>query len=138
MTEEVILPILIPLIFYVFVGAVILVPVILHYRNKLASHKLVHEAIARGQPLDSALIERLVPPVKPHDPRNVAFGFLVPGVIFGSIGAGLGFLSAFVITDADADYHAALMTGAVITGSIGLGFLLIAAVAFALFKRPKE
>jgi hypothetical protein len=137
-TEDVIIPILIPLIFYVFIGTIILVPVTLHYRNKLASHKLVHEAIARGQQLDPALIERLVPPAKPYDPRNVAFGFLVPGVIFGAIGAGLAFVAAFLTTDTQADFHNSLLTGAVITGSIGLGFIIIAAVAFVLFKRPKE
>ena len=137
MTEDVVLAILIPLIFYVFLGALILVPVVLHYQSKEASHRLVRDAIARGQQLDPALIERLIPPPKPSDPRGVAFGFLVPGVILTAVAIGLA--AAAVFLPGDREDLSGQLTGAVITGSMGVGFLLIAAVAFGAFQpRGKE
>jgi hypothetical protein len=133
--ESIIIPVVIPLIFYIFIGTLILVPVMLHYRAKEASHRVVREAIAKGQIVDPALIERLIPPPKPQDPRNLAFGFLISGIIFVAIGVGLG-SSGFFLTD-DIRDAGGFFSGAVITGAIGVGFLVISAVAFVLFKRPK-
>jgi hypothetical protein len=134
---DIVLPVLIPLIFYIFLGAIILVPVVLHYRNKEASQRLVRDAIAKGQQLDPALIERLIPPPRPLDPRGAAFGFLVPGVILATTGFGLA--ASAVMFPAAADNVGDQLTGAVITGSMGVGFLLLAAIAFGAFRpRPKE
>lgn len=128
--EDVLLPILVPLIFYIFLSVIILVPVFLYYRYKSATRRLVSEAMAKGQQLDPEVLARLVAPGQ-SNPYSIPFWFAVAGLLFAAIGGGLAVsgLAYPEFTDG-----ADQLAGAIVLGFVGAGFLLIALIAFFVFK----
>ncbi|MDX2237544.1 MAG: DUF6249 domain-containing protein [Hyphomonadaceae bacterium] len=122
--------IVVPIVFFGFLGAIILVPTWLRERTKQSAHKLISQAIERGQTLDPSLLERLTDtPQKQVDrPRRT----LGSGVVLIALAIGLGaasFLSnGFDYADASSD---GMILGATILGALGLGFLILAIVDYA-------
>ena len=47
---------LVPLVFFLFLGAIILVPIWLRERTKQSAHKLISQALEKGQPLDPQIM----------------------------------------------------------------------------------
>lgn len=122
--------ILVPIVFFAFLTAIILVPTWLRERTKQSAHKLISQAIERGQTLDPALLERLTDtPQKQVDrPRRT----LGSGVVLIALAIGLAAASfvsnGFDFGGASAD---GMILGATILGALGFGFLILAIVDYA-------
>jgi hypothetical protein len=127
--------IFVPFVFFSFLAAVILVPVLAKERTKRSAHDLISQAMSRGQALDPALISQLTEQML--DEGNRARKSLGNGVILLALAA--GFVGAgFVIQGldgGDSDGLYGMMIPAVILGTVGLAFLLLAAIDYAGKKR---
>lgn len=127
--------IFVPFVFFTFLAAVILVPILVKERTKRSAHDLVSQAMARGQPLDPALISQLTQTML--DEGNRARKSLGNGVILLALAA--GFVGAgFVIQGldgGDSDGLYGMMIPAVILGAVGAAFLLLAVIDYAAKKR---
>jgi hypothetical protein len=87
---------IIPVAFFAFIAAAIIVPAWLQHRGRVVALQAIGEAAARGQVIDAALIERLMPP------RRMAVGkfFSIICFLFGAppFGVGVGLIAAAVFT----------------------------------------
>ena len=119
----------VPFIFFGFLTAVIVLPIMARESTKRSAHQLVAQAIARGQPLDTTLIERLSQDAF-YD-GNRARKSLGSGVILLALAG--GFVAAGKVTGWDD--HDGWMVPAIILGSVGLAFLLLAIFDY-LTKKP--
>lgn len=127
--------IFVPLVFFSFLGAVILVPVLAKERTKRSAHDLISQAMARGQPLEPALVSQLTQNML--EEGNRARKSLGNGVILLALAA--GFLGAGFLIDGfeggDGDVIRGMGVPAVILGSVGAAFLLLAIFDYATKKR---
>ena len=124
--------ILIPLTFFGFLAAVILVPVLAKERTKRSAHDLVSQAMARGQQLDPALVSQLSASML--EEGNRARKSLGNGVILLALAG--GFIAAsFVAGGFDPDARHGMMIPAVIMGSVGTAFILLAIFDYVTKKR---
>jgi protein-S-isoprenylcysteine O-methyltransferase Ste14 len=120
--------IFVPFLFFGFLTAVIVIPIMARESTKRSAHQLVSQAIARGQPLDAELIERLSQDAL-YD-ANRARKSLGNGVIL--IALAIGFYFAGRASGWDGDGWS---VPAIIMGSVGLAFLLLAAIDY--FIKPR-
>lgn len=124
--------IFVPFIFFGFLAAIILVPVLAKERTKRSAHDLISQAMARGQQLEPELVSQLTQNML--DEGNRARKSLGNGVILLALAA--GFVAAgFVASGMDADAFHGFMVPAVFVGTIGLAFLLLAAVDYMTKRR---
>ncbi len=126
--------ILIPLIFFGFLAAVILVPIMAKERTKRSAHDLISQALSRGQQLEPSLIAQMTNEMLENG--NRARRSLGNGVILLSLAA--GFVAAgYVVDGFDVSGHAhrGMLVPAVIVGTVGLAFLLLAIIDYATKKR---
>lgn len=123
--------ILIPLSFFAFLAAVILVPIWLRHRQRESGYKLIHEAMARGQALDPKMIEQIVQAKDKRDgPRwRRSLG---AGVILGAIALGLVGIS---FTEGWDDGP---LKGAVILGALAAAFLILAVIDITTTRTQAE
>jgi hypothetical protein len=124
----------VPFIFFSFLAAVILVPVLAKERTKRSAHDLISQAMQRGQPLEPSLVSQLTQNML--DEGNRARKSLGNGVILLALAG--GFVAAgFLINeyDPDGDVIRGMSVPAVLLGSVGLAFLLLAIVDYATKKR---
>ncbi len=81
-------------VFWVFLAAVILVPVYLRYRDRGRLHETLRIAYEKGQPVPPELIEALqsnVAPAQPSTPdRDLRRGIVLVAVGLGFAGLGYG------------------------------------------------
>ena len=123
--------ILVPLGFFVFLGAIIIVPQWLRNRTREEGFKLIHEAMARGQVLDPKMIEQIVEVKKDKDGprwrRSLGAGIVLVALAAGLVGVGL----------ADG-YDSGLIKAAAIVGSLGTGFILLAVIDVFTRKSPDQ
>ncbi|MCL4716197.1 MAG: hypothetical protein KJZ75_14920 [Hyphomonadaceae bacterium] len=128
----------VPFVFFAFLAAVILVPVLAKERTKRSAHELISQAMSRGQQLEPALVSQLTQNML--DEGNRARKSLGNGVILLSLA--LGFLGAGVLIDGfdggDGDVIMGMGVPAVILGSVGAAFLLLAVFDYATRKRPSD
>lgn len=128
---------LIPLVFFVFLGAVILVPIWLRERTKQSAHQLISQALERGQPLDPALLRQLTDTKtanQPDRPRRT----LGSGVVL--LALAIGFLAASLMSngfDPSGFAGDGMMTAATILGALGVAFILLALVDYAAKKKDQ-
>jgi hypothetical protein len=123
--------IFVPFVFFAFLAAVILVPVLVKERTKRSAHDLVSQAMARGQTLDPALVSQLTQNLL--DEGNRARKSLGNAVVL--LALALGFVGVgYVIDGFDHDGHRGALIPAVILGSVGLAYLLLAAIDYASKK----
>lgn len=120
---------LVPLIFFSFLFAVIVTPILIKERTKRSAHALIGQAIERGQPLDPALVTQISQGALEQDRARKSLG---SGVILLSIA--LGFAAAGLLMDRG-DPQSGFFVPAVIAGSVGLAFVLLAIVDYASKKR---
>lgn len=120
--------IFVPFIFFAFLTAVIVVPIMARESTKRSAHQLVSQAIARGEPLDPDLIERLSRDSLYEG--NRARKSLGNGVILLSLSIGF-FVAGRVTGWTDSDGWA---IPSIILGSVGIAFLLLAVVDFTMKK----
>ncbi|MGE0828071.1 MAG: DUF6249 domain-containing protein [Hyphomonadaceae bacterium] len=126
--------VLVPLFFFLFLGAVIVVPIWLKERTKQSAHQLIRQAIERGEKIDPELIAQLSnPQAKQVDrPRRT----LGSAVIMIALAIGLAAAAALGGEfDPTIGEWGHTMIGAVILGALGIGFLILAIVDY---QKPKE
>jgi len=118
---------LIPLSFFAFLAAVILVPIWLRERTRQSAHKVLSEALERGQTLDPAIMRELTDSksVKAPPPDR-ARRTLGNGIVLLALAA--GFTIATVMSGGGWDDG--LMMAAAILGALGVAFLLLAIVDY--------
>jgi len=124
----------VPFVFFAFLGAVILVPVLARERTKRSAHDLISQAMARGQPLEPSLVSQLTQNML--EEGNRARRSLGNGVILLALAG--GFVAAgFVIDgyDHDGDVIRGMAVPAVLLGTVGVAFLLLAVIDYATKKR---
>jgi hypothetical protein len=128
--------IFVPLIFFSFLTAIIVMPVMAKEQTKRSAHQLISQAIARGQELDPATIARMTDEMLDggggtRARRTFGNAVVLLALAGGFIGAG------FVLTnlDHDADVLYGMAVPAVILGSVGAAFLLLSIVDFAAKRR---
>lgn len=125
---------LIPFIFFGFLAAIILVPILVKERTKRSAHELISQAMARGQQLEPALVEQLTQNML--DEGNRARKSLGSAVVLLSLAG--GFVAAGYVMngiDNDGDAMHAMWIPAVILGSVGVAFLLLSIVDYATKRR---
>ncbi|WP_395644466.1 DUF6249 domain-containing protein [Terricaulis sp.] len=119
----------VPFVFFGFLTAVIVVPIMSREQTKRSAHNLIAQAISRGQPLDSNLIHQLTQEML--EEGNRARKSLGSGVILLALAAGL--VLAGYIADGyawDSDGARIMMFPAIIIGTVGLAYLLLAVIDF--------
>ncbi len=126
--------IFIPFVFFGFLAAVILVPVLAKERTKRSAHDLISQALARGQALEPSLVSQLTQNML--DEGNRARKSLGNGVILLSLALGLA-AAGLVIDgfDPGGDAHRGMLIPAIIVGTVGLAFLLLAIIDYAAKRR---
>lgn len=126
--------IFVPFVFFGFLAAVILVPVLAKERTKRSAHDLISQAMARGQPLDPTLIAKLSETmIQEGDRARKSLGNAV--VLLALAG---GFVAAAFVMDGldpGGDAHNGMLIPAVILGSIGTAYMLLAIVDYMSKKR---
>ncbi len=120
--------IFVPFVFFAFLGAVILVPVLAKERTKRSAHDLISQAMARGQTLDPALINQLSSDMLQEGDR--ARRSLGKGIILVTLALGLAGATYF-----SGDFDHDMLVPATIIGALGTAFLLLAAVDYASKRR---
>lgn len=124
--------IFVPFVFFTFLALVILVPVLAKERTKRSAHDLISQALSRGQALEPALVQQLTQSML--DEGNRARKSLGNGVILLALAGGF-VAAAYAAGGFDADAQHGLMIPAIIVGSVGLAFLLLAIFDYATKKR---
>jgi hypothetical protein len=122
------------LVFFGFLGAIILVPQLAKERTKRSAHDLVSQALARGQSLDSSLVQQFTQNML--EDGNRARRSLGNAVVLLALSG--GFVAAgFVINNIDNDGDAmhAMWIPAVVLGSVGIAFLLLSIVDYVTRNR---
>ena len=126
--------IFVPFVFFSFLAAVILVPILAKERTRRSAHDLISQAMARGQTLEPALIAKLSEEMLQEG--NRARKSLGNGVIL--LALAVGFLgSGYIIDgyDGDGDVVHGMAVPAVILGSVGAAYLILAIFDYATKKR---
>ncbi len=125
--------IFIPLVFFGFLGSIIIVPILARERTKRSAHDLISRAMERGQALDPTLVSQLTQNML--EEGNRARKSLGRGVIL--IALALGFVGMGFVVDGfgEPDAHRGMLVPAVLFGSVGLAFLLLATVDYATKRR---
>jgi hypothetical protein len=128
--------ILIPLVFFAMIAAIVLVPVWLRERTKQSAHRLIAQALERGQTLDPALMERLTQTTAPKPQQNSARKTLGNGIVLLALGLGFGIAGAFngEFDPAGGDIGG-MMIAALILGVLGLAFTVLAIVDYNAKKK---
>ncbi len=128
---------LIPFIFFGFLGAIILVPIYLRERTKQSAHHLISQALEKGQTLDPTLIRQLTDAQRPQQ-QDRARRTLGSGVVLLALAG--GFAAAALLMDGFDPSGAAesgMMIPAVILGSLGTAFILLAVIDYASKKKDE-
>ena len=123
----------VPFVFFGFLAAVILVPIWLKERTRQSAHQLLSQALEKGQQLDPALMRQLTEGGQKQQqdrPRRT----LGSGVVL--LALAIGFVAANFLDGGDFT-GGALLTAAVILGSLGTAFILLAIVDYASKKKDQ-
>lgn len=124
--------ILVPLVFFTFLGAVIIVPILAKERTKRSAHDLISQSLARGQQLDPTLVAQLSQNML--DEGNRARSSLGKGVILLALAGGITG-AAYASNGFDHGLHSGIWAPAIILGSVGIAFLVLAIFDYATKKR---
>lgn len=127
--------VLIPIVFFGFLGAVILVPIWLRERTKQSAHNLISQALEKGQQLDPAILRQLTEgstKQQPDRPRRTLGSAIVLLALAGGFAG-----AAMVMNGFDPSGYAqdGMLVPAIILGALGTAFLLLAIVDYATKKR---
>jgi|CXWL01.1.fsa_nt_gi hypothetical protein len=127
--------VLIPFVFFGFLGAVILVPIWLKERTKRSAHQLISQALEKGQTLDPVLMRQLTEGVR-QESGDKARKTLGSGIVLLALAG--GFVAASFVMDGfdPSGYaHNGMMVPAVILGALGSAFVLLAIVDYLSKKK---
>jgi hypothetical protein len=120
----------VPLVFFLFLGAIILVPIWLKEKTKQSAHALISQALEKGQTLDPAVLAQLSEGAKqtvaPDRPRRT----LGSGVVLLALAG--GFIAAsFLGNGMDGMVGDGMVKAAAILGALGIAFILLAIVDYS-------
>ncbi|ANP44808.1 DUF6249 domain-containing protein [Candidatus Viadribacter manganicus] len=118
--------ILVPIGFFAFLTAIILVPIYLRERTRQSAHHLIAQALEKGQQLDPALMRTLTEGQKKV--QDKARSSLGSGVVLTSLAGGFAAASFFAEIEE-------LMIPAAILGALGVAFILLAIVDYSTKKK---
>jgi hypothetical protein len=127
---------IVSLVFFLFLGAIILVPIYLRERTKQSAHALISQALDKGQSLDPQLLKQLTDSGKQQ--RDKARGSLGSGIVL--LALSLGFVGgAFVIENLTGASEAfwGMMVPAVILGALAVAFLLLAVIDYGTKRKDQ-
>jgi hypothetical protein len=116
-------PFAVAIAFWLFVAAAAVTGIIAEYKKRKAAIEPVRIAVERGQPIDPAVVERLMAPEQKEEGPNPVY-LRVAGIIVLSAGIGLGILSWFV-GDPGTYVHPILGAGLLVV-CIGAGLMVSA------------
>jgi uncharacterized membrane protein YcjF (UPF0283 family) len=125
----------VPIAFFAFIGAIILVPIWLKEKTKQSAHTLISQALEKGQQLDPALLQQLTETQKaqqPDRPRRT----LGSGVVLFALA--IGFVVASLMSngfDPSGFAGDGMMTAAAILGCLGIAFIVLALVDYSAKKK---
>lgn len=118
-------------IFWIFVAAVVLVPLYLRYRDRGRLHETLRIAYEKGQPVPPELIESLqsgFTPSRPWTPESdLRRGLVLMGVGLGLAGLGYGLWYGLMSVNTIAAYVSGGCTAGAgaIPGLIGVAYLIL-------------
>jgi len=121
----------VPIIMFVVIGAIVLVPVWLKSRERLEMQTTLRAAIDKGQPVPPEVIEALTRNVKV---APTSLSDLRTGIIWMAVGIGFGLFGYFVSFE-ERDFHFPAMGIAAIPIVIGLAFIVL---SFFNPNKPKS
>jgi hypothetical protein len=119
----------VPLVFFVFLAAVILVPIWLRERTKQSAHHLISQALEKGQPLDPQLMRDLTQGGKVQQQQSAPRRTLGSGIVLLALAGAFG---AIALIDPDSRDWA--LVPALIVGAVGAAFLLLAIIDYTTKK----
>jgi hypothetical protein len=126
--------IFVPFVFFGFLAAIILVPIMAKERTRRSAHDLIGRAMDRGQALDPALVAKLSEEMlREGDRARRSLGNAV--VLLALAG---GFVAAGYVMnglDSDGDARIAMLIPAVILATVGAAYFLLAIIDYATKKR---
>ena len=129
--------VLVPLIFFGFLAAIILIPIYLRERTKQSAHQLISQALEKGQTLDPAMMRQLTEGQRQlaDRPRRT----LGSGVVLLALAGGF-VAAAFVMDGFDSSgmAHNGMLVPAVILGALGVAFVLLATIDYLTKKKDAE
>lgn len=120
--------------FFLFLAAIILVPIYLRERTRQSAHHLIAQAIEKGQTLDPAIMKVLTEGQK--KPRDKARSSLATGIVLLALAGGFvaGGYAISQISGAEEAFFG-MMIPAAILGALGAAFALLAMVDFATQRK---
>lgn len=113
--------ILIPIVLFIVIGAIVIVPVWLKSRERLEMQSTLRAAIDKGQPVPPEVIEALTRNVKL---APTSLSDMRTGVIWTAIGIGFGAFSYFA-DFGDHEFHSPGIGIACIPIVIGLAYIVL-------------
>ena len=113
--------ILIPIVLFIVIGAIVIVPVWLKSRERLEMQSTLRAAIDKGQPVPPEVIEALTRNVKL---APTSLSDMRTGVIWTAIGIGFGAFSYFA-DFGDHEFHSPGVGIACIPIVIGLAYIVL-------------
>ena len=116
----------VPFVFFGFLAAIILIPIWLRERTKQSAHKLISQALDKGQPLDPQIMRDLTQGTTKQQQQSGPRRTLGWGIILLAIAAASGGLAL-----TGEGFHSWWMTPAIILGAIGGAFLVLALVDYS-------
>ena len=126
---------------FVCLTALVLVPAWLRQQTRIATLKLMGEAVAKGQPIDPALAAQLAIQPKSDMARWFAYVCLFCGLPSLTIGIGIG-LAFWLFPDALAGFsphdRTQMLQPALYGGSAGFGLTILGFLAPRLFPRNAD
>jgi predicted MFS family arabinose efflux permease len=128
--------IVVPFVFFLFLAAIILVPIYLRERTKQSAHALISQALEKGQTLDPQLLKQLTDSGKPQ--QDKARRSLGSGIVLLALAGGF-VAGAFVMDGFDPSgyAHNGMLVPAVILGALGVAFILLAIVDYATKRKDQ-
>jgi hypothetical protein len=121
----------VPFVFFAFLAAIIVIPIWLRERTKQSAHRLISQALEKGQPLDPAIMRELTQGVSKARPQQSQ-----PRRTLGSAVVLLALAAAFGgIALIHRDAESWTVVPALIVGAVGLAFLLLAIIDYTTKKK---
>lgn len=117
--------VLVPLSFFAFLAAIILVPGYLKSKDRARLHETVRMAFDKGQPVPPELIQAIQSGNEVNKDVNRSEKDLRAAVILIGLGLGLVAMGFALGQTEGAEAQFSTLAGATIPGFIGLGFLVL-------------
>jgi len=126
-------PFAVAIAFWVFLGACAIAGIIADYKKRQAALEPIRAAVERGQPIDAAVVERLMQP-EIQGRGLQAVHLRIAGIITVATGVGVALLAFFIAQVAPRGLYP-IFGGGVVAVCIGVGLLLAARAVDAQARR---